>query len=60
MHPRRRKGDGLSNNPLLVILKKLEEKDKKLNDIKDNIKMLAEKNLYIFHDIQLQDAQINH
>jgi len=48
------------DNALSIIRQKLEEQDKKLNDIKDNIEMLNETTTVNSMMIQLQDAQINH
>ena len=53
-------GAGLSNDPLSVIQKKLEEQDKKWNEMKDNIKILDEKTIANSMTMQLQDTQINH
>uniref|UniRef100_M1DR29 Uncharacterized protein n=1 Tax=Solanum tuberosum TaxID=4113 RepID=M1DR29_SOLTU len=45
---------------LSIIQQKLEEQDKKLNDMKDNIEMLNELTTANSMTIQLQDAQISH
>lgn len=45
-----------SNDPHSIIQKKLEEKYKKFNDMKDNIKMLKETTTANYMTIQLQDA----
>jgi len=48
------------NDALSIILQKLEEQDKKLNDMKDNIEMLNEMTTANSMTIQLQDVQISH
>jgi len=48
------------NDALSIILQKLEEQDKKLNDMKDNIEMLNEMTSANSMTIQLQDVQISH
>ena len=49
-----------SNDTSSFIQQKLDEHDKKLNDMKDNIDMLNEVTTSNSMTIQLQDAQITH
>uniref|UniRef100_M1DV66 Retrotransposon gag protein n=1 Tax=Solanum tuberosum TaxID=4113 RepID=M1DV66_SOLTU len=56
-----KKHGGVQNNEAIsLIQQQLEEQDKKLNEMKDNIKMLNETSTANSMTIQLQDAQITH
>uniref|UniRef100_M1DTJ7 Uncharacterized protein n=1 Tax=Solanum tuberosum TaxID=4113 RepID=M1DTJ7_SOLTU len=56
-----KKHGGVQNDEALsVIQQKLEEQDKKLNEMKDNIEILNETSASNSMTIQLQDAQITH
>uniref|UniRef100_M1E0I7 Uncharacterized protein n=1 Tax=Solanum tuberosum TaxID=4113 RepID=M1E0I7_SOLTU len=56
-----KKHGGVQKDDVLsIIQQKLEEQDKKLNDMKDNIEMLNETTTANSMTIQLEDAQISH
>uniref|UniRef100_M1DRE3 Uncharacterized protein n=1 Tax=Solanum tuberosum TaxID=4113 RepID=M1DRE3_SOLTU len=56
----KRNEDVQMDDALSLIQQKLEEQDKKLNEMKENIEMLNETSASNSMTIQLQDAQITH